>query len=83
MVYEKFDCWEWIVMESNFIHGSSNVFINPLSISMWMLIVDGMPMFRTEFPRIISDAEIHTLNDGAEELYEELKRNAEDNYDEI
>lgn len=51
----------------------SNVFINSKSVSLWMLIVDDMPIFKTEFPHMASDKEVCILNDGAKELYEELK----------
>lgn len=39
-----------------------------------MLIVDGYPIFRTEFTHMISDKEAYMLNDGAGQLYEELKK---------
>lgn len=53
---------------------NSNVFINSNSISLWMLIVDGWPVFRTEFTHKINDEDVYMLNEGAKELYEELKK---------
>lgn len=51
----------------------NNVFINPKTISMWMLVVNGCPIFRTEFKHMVSDQEVYILNSGAELLYNELK----------
>lgn len=59
---------------------NSNVFINSKSVSLWMLIVHGQPIFRTEFPHMVTDKEVCMLNDGAKELYEKLK-NIKNNYD--
>lgn len=53
---------------------NSNVFIHSKSISLWMLIVHGQPIFRTEFPHMVTDKEVYMLNDEAEALYEELKK---------
>ncbi len=51
----------------------SNIFTNPDTISMWVLIADGKPIFKTEFHHIINDGDLYILNNGARGLYKELK----------
>lgn len=67
MVYERVDSGEWVVMDN------SNVFINSDAKSLWMLVINGMPIFRTEFPYEVTDKELYVLNDEAEILQKELK----------
>ena len=45
------------------------------TISMWMLIVDNKPMFRTEFPHMITDDETRLLHRGSQDLFEVLEKN--------
>lgn len=58
---------------NNMSGNNSNVFINPKAISMWMLVVNSCPIFRTEFNHMATDEEVCMLNGGAEILLNELK----------
>lgn len=52
---------------------NNNVFINPEAKSLWMLVVNGVPIFRTEFPYEVTEKELYVLNDEAEILQKELR----------
>ena len=45
------------------------VFLNPDSICMWMLIVDGVPMMRTESIHMMSDDKVQFLSDSGWEIW--------------
>lgn len=66
-------CSDYKAMIHKSICKNSSVFINPDTVSMWILIANGQPIFRTEFPYVVTDKELYVLNDEAHILYNELK----------
>lgn len=76
-INNNFSNWNSMYNSQYHTPNNSNVFINSQSVSLWMLIVDGLPIFRTEFKHKINDEDVYMLNSGAKELYEELKKNSE------
>lgn len=59
----------------------SNIFINPDTVSLWMLIIDDKPIFRTEFPHMITDEETKLLHKGSRDLLEVLEKNKNSSID--
>jgi hypothetical protein len=77
MVYEGVGSGEWVVMGNKYIlkpgekvfNDWNPIFLNPNSICMWMLIVDGIPMMRTESIHMMDDEKVQFLSDNGWEIW--------------
>lgn len=45
------------------------IFLNSNSVCMWILIVDGVPMMRTESVHMMDDEKVQFLNDNGWEIW--------------